>query len=188
MDQDIDRILLSPTEIANRVRELGMEITKAYTERPGPLTLLCLCNGAIVFTADLMRQISLPLQMDTLSVSSYQGTESTGTVTVRGNDDNERQSLQGRHVIIVDDIIDTGCTLGRVKELVLLEKPASISTCVLLKKKTLRRLPNSVAPDFWGFEIDDHFVVGYGLDYNEVYRNLPYIGIVKEEVYKTVSS
>jgi hypoxanthine phosphoribosyltransferase len=177
MNRDIDDILISAEQIAVRLSTLAAEITDCYRDKP--LTVICLSNGAIIFAADLIRQIPIPLQLDTISVSTYRGTESTGELTM-----NKGLTLcvKDRHVIIVDDILDTGFTLGNVTAEVKKASPLSVATCVLLNKKARRQV--DVTADFCGFDIDDHFVIGYGLDYNESYRNLPYIGILKEEIYR----
>ena len=178
MDSDIKEILISSDEIAARLSSLAREITETYDGKP--LTVICLSNGAIIFAADLIRQIPIPLHLDSISVSSYRGTESTGEVTMEKG---LSLCVKERHVVIMDDILDTGLTLSRVKEEVEKSKPLSVSTCVLLNKAARRRI--DIEADFCGFDIDDHFVIGYGLDYNEAYRNLPYIGILKEEIYTT---
>jgi hypoxanthine phosphoribosyltransferase len=178
MHNDLREVLFSDEEIAQRVKQLAGQITTEYKDKP--LTVICLSNGAIVFAADLIRQIPIPLQLDSISVSSYEGTRSTGNVKI---DKNIKLCVKNRHVLIVDDILDTGRTLAKVQEEVLKEGPLSVKLCVLLDKPARRAL--SLEADFSGFKIDDHFVVGYGLDYNEAYRNLPSIGILKEEIYKS---
>ena len=177
MQNDIEKVLICPAEIAGRVKYLAGEITERYDGKK--LTVICLSNGAIVFAADLIRQIPIPLQLDSISVSSYRGTESTGNVIF---DKGLSLCVKNRHVLIVDDILDTGLTLSRVTAKVATAEPKSVSSCVLLNKKARRQI--EIEADFCGFEIDDHFVIGYGLDYNEAYRNLPCIAILKEEIYQ----
>ena len=177
MHNDLKSVLVTESQIANRVVDIAEEITEFY--RGKLLTVICLSNGAIVFAADLIRRIPIPMQLDSISVSSYRGTESTGEIQM---DKGLKLCVKERDVLIVDDILDTGLTLSRVKEEVLRSSPKSLQTCVLLNKPARRRL--EIEPDFSGFEIEDHFVVGYGLDYNEAYRNLPCIGILKEEIYQ----
>ena len=177
MQNDIERVLICPTEIASRVKELAALITEEFDGKK--LTIICLSNGAIVFAADLIRLIPIPLQLDSISVSSYRGTQSTGEVTFEKN---FSLCIKVRHVLIVDDILDTGLTLSKVTERVAAAGPESISSCVLLNKKARREV--EIEAEFCGFEIDDHFVIGYGLDYNEAYRNLPCIAILKKEIYQ----
>jgi hypoxanthine phosphoribosyltransferase len=176
MDNDIQKVLISAEQIFDRLTKLAKEITNKYRNKP--LTIIGLSNGAIVFAADLIRQIPIPMHLDTISVSSYRGTESTGKITLEKG---LSLCVKNRHVVIVDDILDTGLTLSRVSAVVEEAGPLSVSTCVLLNKQARRNV--DIEADFCGFDIDDHFVVGYGLDYNEAYRNLPYIGILKEKIY-----
>lgn len=178
MHRDIKEVIIDEASIADRVKELALEITERFAGKG--LTVICLSNGAIIFAADLIRQITIPIQLDSISVSSYRGTESTGNVKL---DKGLKLCVKGRHVIIVDDILDTGRTLKKVTEEVELAGPEKIYNCVLLNKPSRRVV--DINADFSGFDIDDHFVVGYGLDFNEAYRNLPYIGILKEEIYQS---
>ena len=178
MHNDLRMILITEAQIARRVIEVAEEVTDTYRDKP--LTVICLSNGAIVFAADLIRRIPIPLQLDTISVSSYRGTESTGEVHM---DKGLKLCVKERHVLVVDDILDTGQTLSKVREEILKSSPLSVKTCVLLDKPARRQM--DIEADFSGFDIDDHFVVGYGLDYNEAYRNLPCIGILKEEIYES---
>lgn len=178
MHNDLDKVLFTEKQIADRVEEVAKDITEAYQEKP--LTIICLSNGAIVFAADLIRHIPIPLQLDTISVSSYRGTESTGEIKMNKG---LKLSVKDRHVVIVDDILDTGLTLSKVREEVLKSSPLSVQTCVLLNKPARRKL--TIEADFSGFEIEDLFVVGYGLDYDEHYRNLPCIGVLKETIYSS---
>ena len=178
MHRDIKEEVVSASQIALRVKELAAEITEKFTGKP--LTIICLSNGAIIFAADLIRQIPIPLELDCISVSSYRGTESTGDVKL---DKGLKLCVKDRNVIIVDDILDTGRTLKKVSAEVAKSSPKQIYTCVLLNKPARRVV--EIEADFSGFIIEDHFVVGYGLDFNEAYRNLPYIGILKEEIYQS---
>lgn len=178
MLNDIERTLFHEPAILRRLDELAAEITRDYQGRD--LTVLAILNGSIFFLADLLRRIQLPLRFDCLSVSSYHGgTESSGAVTF---DQTSLPDLDARHVLIVDDILDTGQTLDAIIERLKAEaSPASIRTCVLLQKRKTR--VREIAADYIGFEIGDEFVVGYGLDYQERYRNLPFIGVLKTEVF-----
>ena len=178
MHRDLKEELISESSIAARIKELAGEITEKFTSKP--LTVICLSNGAIIFAADLIRQIPIPLELDCISVSSYRGTESTGDVKL---DKGLKLCVKDRNVIIVDDILDTGRTLKKVSSEVSKHDPKYIFTCVLLNKPARRVV--DIEADFCGFDIEDHFVVGYGLDFNEAYRNLPYIGILKEKIYQS---
>ena len=176
-EQDLDRILVSEESIKKRVIELGHEIDVAYEGKE--ILLITLLNGAIVFTADLIRNIHCPLRLDTLRARSYgDGATSSGAPEISGD---LRLSVEGADVLLVDDILDTGNTLSRVVAELSKRQPASLRSCVLLDKKE-RRETNFEA-DWVGFEIPDHFVVGYGLDYAERYRHFPYVGVLKPEMY-----
>ena len=171
-EDSIGKMLLSADTIQERVREIGAEITRDYAgKRPALVGVL---NGALIFMADLMREIDLPLEAYMMAVSSYNGYESTGAVKIIKPLD---ASITGRDVILIEDIVDTGITLRRLLELLQAENPASLKVCVFLDKKSRRQV--EVPIGYVGFEISDEFVVGYGLDYNEQYRNLPYLASVK---------
>jgi hypoxanthine phosphoribosyltransferase len=178
MYNDIERILLHATTILCRIDEIAAEITEDYQGKD--LTVIAVLNGALMFMADLLRRIQLPLQLDCLSVASYHGgTVSSGVVTF---DQISMPDIRGRHVLIVDDILDSGQTLYAICQKLKNEsEPASIESCVLLSKRKQRVKETEVR--YIGFEIEDEFVVGYGLDYNERYRNLPVIGVLKPEVF-----
>lgn len=178
MHQDIEEILLSTTALQAKVAELGAQITLDYKEKP--LLLLGTLKGAVPFIADLARAIDLPLEIDYMAISSYgNSTESSGVVRIL-------KDLEGpvahKHVLIVEDIIDSGLTLHYLMEVLRQRKPLSLRVCTLLDKERERIKP--VASHYTGFLIPDRFVVGYGLDYAQQYRNLPYIGILKEAVYQ----
>lgn len=183
MENDIERTLFHEQTILSRLDELAAEITAEYRGRD--LTVIAVLNGSLFFMADLLRRIQLPLSLDCLSVSSYHGgTESSGTVTF---DQTSLPDVDGRHVLILDDILDTGRTLHAIcKRLKNEGNPASIRICVLLKKNKVR--DEAMEADYSGFEIGDEFVVGYGLDYQERYRNLPFIGVLKREVFTSPQS
>lgn len=175
MHDSIQRILLDEATILQRLNTLAAEITDDY--RGLDLTVIALLNGSLIFGADLLRRIPLPLQIDGLGISSYEGTESTGQVKFRQT---PVAQLQGRHVLLIDDILDTGLTLSTVRDhLVETSGALSVKTCVLLQKDVPRA--HWIEADYVGFDIPNEFVVGYGLDYNEKYRNLPYIGILTPE-------
>jgi hypoxanthine phosphoribosyltransferase len=178
MHEDIEEILVSESEIKKRVKELGEEISKDYKGK-FPL-FVCILRGAFVFLADLVRNVDIPISVDFMAISSYGGkTESSGQVKILKDLDTP---IEDRHVLIIEDIVDTGLTMDAVTRLLKTRKPKSIKICTLLDKVE-RRLIN-VKVDYYGFRIPNSFVVGYGLDYEEKYRNLPYIGILKERVYK----
>jgi hypoxanthine phosphoribosyltransferase len=177
MDQDIDRILFHTATIQARTDELAAQITGHY--RGKELTVVTVLTGALMFTADLLRRIPLPLKLDCISVASYHGgTETTGTVKF---DQLSLPDITGRHVLIVDDILDSGLTLDAITTRFKNEcAPLSVQICVLLSKQKIRR--KQVTAQYVGFEIQDEFVVGYGLDYQERYRNLPFVGVLKESL------
>ncbi len=165
-------VLLSAEEIARRVRELGQEITAAHPG--GELVLLSVLKGSFIFAADLARAIPLPLRIDFLGLSSYGGkTETTGVVQITSD---LTRPIEGAHVVIVEDIIDTGLTMAYLLDNLATRRPASVKICALLEKPGRSRLP--IAIDHRGFVIPDRFVVGYGLDFDERYRNLPFVGVL----------
>lgn len=177
MKQDIDRILFSEEQLQARIAELGKQLTEDYRDKD-PIFVGVL-KGCFVFMADLLRSTDIYCTMDFMAVSSYgDGVTSTGAVKI--NKDLSRD-IVGRHVIIVEDILDSGITLSYLKNYLSVRKPASISIVTLLDKPSRRRA--DIKADYVGFEVEDAFVVGYGLDYAEEYRNLPYIGVLKSEVY-----
>lgn len=179
MESDIGEILITRQQILEKTAELGHRITEDYRDK-NPL-LICILKGGLMFLADLMRQIQLPLEIDFMAVSSYgDSTESSGVVRILM--DLER-NIQGRHVLIVEDIIDTGRTLTYIIENLRTRGPASIRVCTLLNKPARREL--DIPLDYVGFDIPDEFVVGYGLDYGEIYRNLPFLGVLKPELYSS---
>ncbi|MDA3939376.1 MAG: hypoxanthine phosphoribosyltransferase [Spirochaetia bacterium] len=172
MDYKIDE-LISEKEIMSRVKELGEEIEKDYKGK-GDIILVGLLRGSVVFLADLAREINLEAKIDFMIVSSY-GNSMESSREVRINKDLE-EDIRDKNVIIVEDIIDTGYTLEKVKDYLLLKSPASLEICTLLDKPDRREVPVSVK--YVGFEIPDVFVIGYGIDYAQKHRNLPYIGKV----------
>ena len=179
MDKDIQKILLTQSQIQSRVAAMGREITKDY-EGKSPL-LVGVLKGCFVFMADLIRQIPLYCDVDFMVVSSYgNGTSTTGAVSI---DKDLSQDIEGRDVIIVEDILDSGLTLNYLTGYLRHRQPASIRIATLLDKPARRRA--SVKADYVGFQVEDDFVVGYGLDYGQRYRNLPYIGILRPEIYQT---
>ena len=162
-------VLIDEASVALRVACLGEELTEFFRGRK--LSVVAISNGAMVFVADLIRHIKLPLQLDSISAHSYRGTESSGSVTVLSR---LKLSMEGRDILLVDDILDTGRTLKEITSFLETLNPSSVSTCVLLDKPSRRAV--EIEADYKGFTVDDVFVVGYGLDFEEYYRNLPYIG------------
>ena len=177
MKEDVLRVLLSEDEIREKVRELGGKITADY--KNSNLMLVTVLKGAVVFLADLMRQIDVPAEIDFMVVSSYgSGVKSSGVVKIGKDLD---VPLAGKDILIVEDILDSGLTLSYIKELLESRGPRSIRIATLLDKPSRRKV--DLQADYIGFSVPDEFVIGYGLDYDEKYRNLPYIGILKPEVY-----
>ena len=176
MRRDIERILISEEEIQKKVAEMGKKISQDFRDKD-PLFVGVL-KGCFIFMADLMRYVDIRCSMDFMAVYSYSGTSSTGAVKINKD---LSEDIEGRHVIIVEDILDSGVTLSYLKQYLMVRKPASISIATLMDKPARRKA--DVYADYSCFEIPDAFVVGYGLDYNERYRNLPYIGVLKPEIY-----
>lgn len=177
MKNDILKVLLTEEQIDARVRELGAELTEKFRKKD-PL-FIGILKGSFVFMADLVRRVDLKSSVDFMAVSSYGcGTKSSGAVKIM-KDLNE--DIAGRHVVIVEDILDSGVTLNYLCGYLQNRKPASITLVTLLDKPARRKAP--IRADYVGFEVPDEFVVGYGMDYAENYRNLPYVGILKPEVY-----
>lgn len=175
MQEDIERVLITEEEIKKRVKELGEEVSRDYGGKD--LVIVAVLRGAIVFLCDLIREISIPITLDFLSISSYSGQTQTGVVRILKDLD---ESIEDRHVILVEDIIDTGLTLNYILKTLKARRPADIRVCALLDKKARRIV--DVRIDYVGFEIPDEFVVGYGMDYGQRYRSLPFIGILKREI------
>jgi hypoxanthine phosphoribosyltransferase len=170
-------VLFSEDALRERVRQLGEQISRDYAGRE--VHLICVLRGAALFVADLIRAISLPHSLDFISISSYgSGTRSTGVVRIVKD---LEDPLEGRHVLVIEDIIDSGLTLSYLVNLLRDRNPVTLEICTLLDKPSARK--TSVQPRYVGFEVPEAFVVGYGLDYNQGYRGLPYIGILKPDVY-----
>ena len=176
MTNDIERVLISEEELEAHVAEIGRKITADIKDKD-PIFVGVL-KGCFIFMADLMRHVDIKCSMDFMAVSSYSGTSSTGAVKINKD---LNQDIEGRHIIIVEDILDSGVTLSYLKGYLMNRRPASITIATLMDKPSRRKA--NVYADYSCFEVPDAFVVGYGLDYNEHYRNLPYIGILKPEIY-----
>lgn len=178
MNKDIREILISEEKLQSKVKELGAKITEDYKDKD--LLLVCVLKGAVIFVSDLMRNIDLPLDIDFMAISSYgSNTQSSGVVRILKD---LNTSIEGRDVLIVEDIIDSGLTLSYLVDNLKSRGPASVSICTILDKPDRRK--TSLDIKYTGFQVPDEFVVGYGLDYAEKYRNLPYIAVLKEEIYQ----
>ena len=176
VEKDIERVLISAEELEAHVAEIGAQISRDF-EGKDPIFIGVL-KGCFIFMADLMRHVTINCSMDFMAVSSYSGTTSTGAVKINKD---LSEDIEGRHIIIVEDILDSVVTLNYLKNFLMVRRPASISIATLMDKPARRKA--DVYADYSCFEIPDAFVVGYGLDYNERYRNLPYIGVLKSEIY-----
>jgi len=175
---DIETILCDEETIRARVKELGAAIARDYAGKHP--VLVSILRGGVVFLADLMRAIDMPVEIDFMSVSSYgASTQSSGVVRIRKDIDTD---ITGRHVLVVEDIVDSGLSLAYIRDYLTGHNPASVKICALLDKPAAHKV--DVQADYLGFSIGNDFVVGYGLDFAEKYRNLPYIGILKKEVYQ----
>ena len=179
MKNDIEQVLLTEEQIRDKVAELAAALKEEYADK-NPLFVGVL-KGVVPFFADMMKAYDAPCEIDFMWISSYQGTNSTGQMIVRKD---VTQDIKGRHVVILEDIYDTGHSLDFTYNHLLAKEPASLRICTLLDKPERRKPGITLQPEYVGFVIPNAFVVGYGLDYNEHYRNLPYIGILKPEVYE----
>lgn len=179
MEKDIQEVLITEEQIKKRIAELGEVLTREY-EGKDPL-IVGVLKGVVVFYADMVRQIKVPCQMDFMWISSYSGANSTGNMIVKRDVSGD---IKGRHVLILEDIFDTGNSLDFTYKHLLAKEPASLKICTLLDKPERRKPGITLQADYVGFTVPNAFVVGYGLDYNEHYRNLPYVGILKPEVYE----
>ncbi len=179
MNKDIESVLYSEDKLRSVVKKLGEQITNDYKGRR--LLMVSILKGSIVFMTDLMRSINLPCEIDFMAVSTYgNGVKSSGTVRILKDLDRD---IQGYDVLIIEDILDSGMTLNYLMDLLYGRNPNSIRICTLFDKPERRKV--DIYPDYSGLEVPDEFIVGYGLDYAEKYRNLPYVGILKREVYET---
>lgn len=180
MDDDMAFVMLDEEMIQKRVKELGKQISDDYRDCEEEVILLCLLRGASVFFADLARAMDIRIRFEFMGTSSY-GDERKSSGIVRITKDLDT-SIDGKHVIIAEDIMDSGHTLSHLKRLLESRNPKSLRICTLLDKPDRRE--TDITPDYCGFVIPDEFVVGYGLDYTNIYRNLPYVGVLKPEVYR----
>lgn len=178
MDENIAKVLISEEEIQNKVKELAGILSCEYADKDP--VFVGVLKGVVMFFGDMVKRIDVPCQIDFMWISSYEGTNSCKMQVKR----DVSADIKGRHVVILEDIFDTGNSLQFVCEHLLSKEPASLKVCTLLDKPERRNPAVTVVPDYVGFTIPNEFVVGYGLDYNEHYRNLPYVGILKPEVYQ----
>lgn len=178
MNDDIRAVLVSEQQLKDKVAQLGAQISQDYAGKD--LVLVSILKGAVVFMADLMRAVTIPCSIDFMVVSSYgAGTTTTGLVKIIKDLDSD---LSGKDVLIVEDILDTGVTLSNLVPMLKMRDPNSLRSCAILDKPSRRRA--DIQADYIGFQVPDEFVVGYGLDYDEKYRNLPYVGVLKPSVYE----
>ena len=178
MNDDIKKILIGEEELQSIIKRLGAEITADYEGKN--VLLIGILKGSVIFMADLMRAIDVPCNIDFMAVSSYgNGTESSGRVKINKDLDND---IQGQDIIIIEDILDSGKTLYYIRDILSARKPASIKICTLFDKPERREA--DIKADYVGSLVPNEFIVGYGLDYAEYYRNLPFIGVLKESVYE----
>lgn len=176
MERDVEKVLISEEEIKEICKRLGEEISRDYKGKD--ILLVSVLKGAVVFMADIMRNITCECEIDFLAVSSYSGTKTTGVVKFKKDMDVDPD---GRDILIVEDILDSGVTLSYLKQVLLQRNAKSIKICTFLDKPANRRA--DIQADYVGKVVPDEFIIGYGLDYNEKYRNLPYVGVLKREVY-----
>ena len=179
MEQNIEKVLLSEEQIQNKVAEFAAILSKEY-EGKNPLFVGVL-KGVVMFFADVVRNITIPCEIDFMCLSSYGGTNSTGNVAVKKD---LSVDIKDRHVVILEDIYDTGNSLDFLHKYLLSKEPASVKICTLMDKPERRKPGITLVPEMIGFTIPNEFVVGYGLDFNEHYRNLPYVGVLKPETYE----
>lgn len=176
--EDVEKVLISEEELSAKVAELAEQISSDYAGKT--VLVVTLLKGGVMFSVDLMRKLTVPVEIDFMSVSSYgAAAKSSGIVKVEKDLDS---SIKGKDVLLVEDIIDSGLTLNYVREMLMAREPASLKICTILDKPSRRK--TQVLVDYTGFEIPDEFVVGYGLDYAQKHRNLPYVGILKRSVYE----
>ncbi len=180
MNQDVQRILVSEDEINKIVKSLGERITADFKDSNKPLVVIIILKGSLVFAADLIRHIDMPLELEFMKVSSYgAGTKNSGEIKIHL--DLNREQLENYNLLVVEDIVDSGRTLQRLTQLLRNRNANNVKTCTLLDKPSRREV--EFVPDYCGQTIEDEFVIGYGLDYDEKYRNLPYVGVLKREIY-----
>ena len=179
MEKNIERVLVSREQIQAKVQEMAAQLSAEYAGKDP--VFVGVLKGVVIFFADMVREINIPCEIDFMCLSSYGGTNSTGNVVVKKD---LSVDIKGRHVVILEDIYDTGRSLDFTYKYLLSREPASLKICTLLDKPERRAEGITLVPDYIGFTIPNEFVVGYGLDFNEHYRNLPYVGVLKPEAYE----
>ena len=179
MEKDIQKVLLSEEEIQAKVQELAAKLSEEYADKDP--VFVGVLKGVVLFFSDMVKRITIPCEIDFMCISSYGGTNSTGNVVVKKD---LSVDIKGRHVVILEDIYDTGNSLDFTYKYLITKEPASLKICTLLDKPERRKPGITLQPEYVGFTVPNEFVVGYGLDYNEHYRNLPYVGVLKPEVYQ----
>lgn len=179
MEKNIEKVLVSQEQIRAKVKEMAAQISAEYADKDP--VFVGVLKGVVIFFADMVREISIPCEIDFMCLSSYGGTNSTGEVAVKKD---LSVDIKGRHVVILEDIYDTGRSLDFTYKYLLSKEPASLKICTLLDKPERRVEGITLKPEYVGFTIPNEFVVGYGLDFNEHYRNLPYVGVLKPEAYE----
>lgn len=180
MKQDIERVLIDEEELGKITDSLAKRITEDYKDSEKPIIFIIILKGSLIFASDLMKKVDLPLEVEFMKVSSYgAGTKNSGEIKIHL--DLHREELEKYNILIIEDIVDSGRTLSRLTQLLRNRNASSVKTCTLLDKPSRREVPFD--PDYCGKVIEDEFVVGYGLDYDEKYRNLPYVGILSRSVY-----
>ena len=179
MEKNIEKVLISEEQIQAKVQELAAQLSAEYADKDP--VFVGVLKGVVIFFADMVRKVSIPCEIDFMCLSSYGGTDSTGSVVVKKD---LSVDIKGRHVVILEDIYDTGRSLDFTYKYLLSKEPASLKICTLLDKPERRVEGITLKPEYVGFTIPNEFVVGYGLDFNEHYRNLPYVGVLKPEAYQ----
>ena len=179
MNNDIEKVLLTEEQIQSKVKELAKQLSDEYAGKDP--VFIGVLKGVVIFFADMVRNIDIPCQFDFMSISSYSGANSTGRTEIRKD---VSVDLKDRHVVILEDIFDTGTSLTFTVNHLLNKQPASLKVCTFLDKPERRKPGVTLVPEYIGYTVPNEFVVGYGLDYNEHYRNLPYIGVLKPEIYE----
>lgn len=178
MEENIQEVLLSEAQIREKIEELGKILSEEYKDK-NPV-VIGVMKGVVIFYADMIRKLTVPCEMEFMWISSYEGTASSGNILVKRD---ISVDIKDRHVLILEDIFDTGNSLSFIYDHLMAKEPASLKICTLLDKPSRRKPGVTLQADYVGFTIPNAFVVGYGLDYNEYYRNLPYIGVLKPEAY-----
>ena len=179
LEKDIKKVLVTEEQIKQRCDEIGRELAERFRDNDRKVILVGILKGSVPFMAELIKHIDLPIEVDFMCVSSYQGTKSLGDIKIIKDLD---RSVEGQDIVLVEDIVDTGITIKELKRMMVNKAARSVTVVTMLDKPSRREV--DVKADYIGFEVENEFVVGYGLDYDQVYRNLPYVGVLKDELYK----